>query len=670
MNAVALVVEYIRVSTREQALKGYSPAVQEDSIKQYAARFFDGEPYEEAVVPDIGGKGGVGLRQHPDIFPKYRKGLSNAIDVLMAEAGKRPLHFIALDQSRLEREPLLWHLLESVYMERHGIIFHFAHDGGIYRPRSAESMGRGVQSLANQNHLHSTGRRVSENNEHRARQGYHNGSPPFGWRKVDSRDGLRRKDLEPVPELAEILHFIRSKVLEGWGAWRVAQQLEAQGVPSPSGNRKWYPETVTHIARDPMHAGYIRWKSESIRGRHYDLRLWDIEVTNELDRVITQRHRSAKRGVMLKDFLVAGMLTCGHCHRPLASAYDSGTGACMYRCNGRLVPFSSSHKGINRVAGTVEKAVVEEIRRVLSTEIVHNLTKRALEEASETELANIQREEQRLRHQLDEAGCDLAEVIQQYRKRELSEAAYQSVKNRLEIRLATAEKRLAEVKKRREYLGGNSLRLARAREAVTRFRDLWGQLDVEERRGVLQALLAEIVVLREGRNLRLHFRYHFLPETEVLLRPMKGTAGSDGIEQLSQRELAVLHLRHQGLPEQDIAEQMGITRNCLRQHCFNIRRRLSEPDLDKCCALVESRIETELLFLPLHGRMNKRPEGAPLISPQEQVVLAAVDGGETYDDLAKRLAKSKNSVYNMVYNARRKLREQEAKARQIPREVG
>lgn len=147
----------------------------------------------------------------------------------------------------------------------------------------------------------------------------------------------------------------------------------------------------------------------------------------------------------------------------------------MYRCNGRIIPPSESHKGINRVAATVEKAVVEEVRRVLSTDILHNLNRPVLEETSEAEITAVRREDDRLRHQLEEAGQDLAEVIRQYRKRKLDEIAYPAVKQVLERTMQGLQKRREEVKKRRGYLGGSALRLGRAREGGTRFRDLWEQ---------------------------------------------------------------------------------------------------------------------------------------------------------------------------------------------------
>lgn len=654
MSTVARVVGYVRVSTREQGIQGFSPEVQRDAVERYAERHFGDEPYELTFFEDIGGSGGIGLRQHPDLFKKHRAGLSDALAALLADVGKRPLHFIALDQSRLERNPLLWHVLEQVYMRQQGIGFHFAQDGGAFTPGSADAMGRGVQSLANESHLQMTGKRIAQANDFRARQGYHNGRPPYGWRKGDNRDGLRWNDLEPVPELVEVVTLMKDRLLAGWGSWRVACYLEAQGIPSPSGNRKWFPEMVREIARDPVHAGYIKWKGERVKGRHYDLRLWDLEVSNEIDRVIRQRHRAAKRGVMLKDFLLAGMVTCGHCQRPVASAYDQASGGRMYRCTGRVIPTSESHKGFNKTASALETAVVEEVRRVLSTDIVHNLTRMALQEASEAEQAAIHREERRLRHEFDEAGQNLAETIQQYRKGQLNETAYQAVKRNFELTMERVEKRLAEVRQRREYLAGNALRLARAREAVTRFCDLWDHLDVEERRGLLQALLADIVVVREGRNLRLRLVYHFLPETERLLRPVKGSPGGEGAERLSQRELAILHLRQRGLSDHDIAAQLDVTWNCVRQVYYSVRRRLNEQNLEKCCQLARARIEEELPFLPLQGRLNRRAGEGLHLSHTERQVQEAQDAGEDYDTLAKRAGKPRASLYNAAASARKK----------------
>jgi len=351
------------------------------------------------------------------------------------------------------------------------------------------------------------------------------------------------------------------------------------------------------------------------------------------------------------------MLTCGHCENPLVCHYDPGTGRRMYRCGGAMIPPSASHKGINKVAEVVERAVVGEMRHILSTDVIRRLSRKSVEETNEQDVADIRREEEQLNRQQDEAGQDLADAIKQHRQGKLTDLAYDAVKRNLENNMDGIQKRLHAVKERRKYLDGNNLRLSRAREAIVCFRDSWEQLDTERQRGLLQALVADITASHEGRNLRLRFRYHFLPATEVLLRPMKGAAGVEGAEQLSQRELAVLHLWGRGLSDADIAQQFEVFESAVRRCYYLIRRKLGEGDLQRCLEIAGARIEAELAYLPLQGRVNQRNHGQGLLTSLETEVMAAREQGEGYEQIANRLGKSVSSVYNVVYNARCKLRE-------------
>ena len=655
MSKIALVVGYIRVSTREQVIKGYSPAVQRQQIERYVESRLAEEPYDLVFYEDLGDKGGVGLRQHPDIFKRYRKGLSDALDLLVGEASSRETHFVVLDQSRLEREPLLWHILEKVYASDHDIHFHFVDEGGEMSLNPESTVNRGFKSLTNRSSRQQTARRVSQANEYRVKQGYHQGFPVYGWRKVANRDGLKWTDLEPDPELKQVVITIKDKTLAGWGSWRIARHLDAQGILSPSGKRKWYPETVRSVLRNPVHAGYVRWKDEIIQGRHFELRFWDMELTEELDRIITQRHRTRKRGVKLDQFLLAGMLTCGYCDRPLIVTYGQSTKQRYYRCNGRVIPTYDSHRGITKQAATMETAVTNAIEELLSDHFIQRLTTKRVEALAQDELAALRNEEQRLRHHRDEAARDLAETITQYRHSELSEEAYRATKHHIEGRIGDLEKRLDEAERRRCYLAGNAVRLQRAREAAHDFEALWEQLDTEERRGLLQAFIEEIIVTKEGRSVCLEIKYHFLPNSQLLLPPLKGAKGADGADSLSLRELAVLYLWDQGLRTPDIAAEFDVSTSAVSHYVYCIRRKLGTQDVDALVELVRERLELEGAYLPLSGRLHRKTPQNLSLSATQIMVLEAVAQGLSYKQMVARSDKSITTFYNAAAAVRRKL---------------
>ena len=655
-SKVALIAGYLRVSTPEQKKKGYSPEVQRERIETYVANTFPDEPYELTFFEDLGTTGAFGLRQHPDLFGRqFRAGLSDAIDRLLVEAPLRPVHFVCLDQSRLEREPFVWHLIHSVYIVRHGIVFHLVDEGGEIVSNPETMLTRGVTSLANASQRHSTSRREAEAHEHRIRQGYHNGRPPFGWAKGPSQDGGRWRDLVPVPEQQDAVRAIKDKILAGWGAWRVAEWLQAQGVIGPTGNPGWYQETVGDLIKNPVHGGYVAYRGELIKGRHYDARLWDIDVTHELERVMHQRHRSRKRGVVLGDFLLAGLMTCGHCGHPVAACYGTSPGQRYYRCNGRIARTSDSHAGYAKLASQMEAGVVDEIRRVLSDDLVRDMTARQVAQVAERELQQLKTEEYYLKQKRSEAAKDLGEAIAMHRRGDLSKGAFQATSDQMERRIQDSDDRMAEIKLRRRSLAANEVRLQSARDAARHFTTMWEQLDTEERRGLLQALLDEIVVTKEGRRLRLRFVFHFFPAVERVLLPANGAASGLGADQLAMRELAFLHHWTRGLGHREIAHVFDVTLECARQLQSSVLRKLGVASLDEAALLAADRIELHLANLPLTGRLNRRNGAAMSLSQNERRAIEGAGAGLSFREIALQHGVSLDALYAAAHGARIKL---------------
>jgi DNA invertase Pin-like site-specific DNA recombinase/DNA-binding CsgD family transcriptional regulator len=649
-----LVVGYIRISREDRDKPNYSPVLQEERIRGYAERTWQELPHEVVIYQDIGQTGALGLRQHPDFFPKFRKGLSDAIDHLVEQATERNVHLVCLDQSRLERDPLVWEALKT-YRKTHGIRFHLVDEGGEAERTPEGDLTRSVSSAANANYRAQAGRRQRASHEHRAHQGYAHGVPPYGWRRVPKSEGQKWHDIEPVSEQRDALVAIKDNVLSGWGSWRIARWLDDQGIASPSGRRGWYPETVLAVVRSPIHAGFIEYHGERIKGQHFDKRLWDIELTDELDRLILQQHRARRRGLRLGEFMLAGMLTCGHCARPLTSTYDSTTGKRYYVCNGRAVPACNSHRAVSKIAELLERAVVEGIMAVLSDGFLESLTVQEVAAAAEKQVKELQALTGRYQQQQSETTKDLTECISMHRCGELSDVAFQNVKRDYEQRLEHLGQQLEQVSRRRRHLQGDEVRMEHAKEAAHNLPLLWQNLDTEERRGLLQALLEDIIVLHEGRHLRLQLRFHFLGCQERLLRSCKSSPEGDGVERLTMRELGFLHLWSQGVGYGEIAAAFGIARGAARQHGLSIRKKLGVPTVDAAVDIARDHFELNLPFLPIEGRAHKKQADRTLLSSREMLVLEALAEGLTYAKCALGLGITLAAAYNAAYAARQKL---------------
>ena len=71
----------------------------------------------------------------------------------------------------------------------------------------------------------------------------------LGYRKGD--DGLP----EIVPEEAEVVRLIYRSFMEGLTANKIAQMLMKQGIPTPSGQKKWYSSTIESILTNEKYKG-------------------------------------------------------------------------------------------------------------------------------------------------------------------------------------------------------------------------------------------------------------------------------------------------------------------------------------------------------------------------------------------------------------------------------
>ena len=110
-----------------------------------------------------------------------------------------------------------------------------------------------------------------------------------------------------------------------------------------------------------------------------------------------------------------------------------------------------------------------------------------------------------------------------------------------------------------------------------------------------------------------------------------------------------------GLRVTDIASQLDISKACVRHHFLSIRRKLEIQDIGAMVDLVRERFGLERAYLPLSGRLNRRPAGGITLSATEALLLEGVAEGLSYNRLAARSGKSITTLYNAAASVRSKL---------------
>jgi hypothetical protein len=291
------------------------------------------------------------------------------------------------------------------------------------------------------------------------------GRPPYGYVVED-------RALVPHPRESQVVQRIfREYVEEGEGLRRIAGALNRDGIRTRLG-RAWAPGSVRTVLRNPAYTGLYRRLGVAVPAAHAAL----------VDRgtfQVVQRRMSAKRTSRLHQerhaYLLSGLLRCGACGSPMIGdrrVSESGV-VVTYRCES-AVNQGRCHARSRR-SDVLERAIREELER---PEVHHPVAARPAPRRDST--ARRQRLERRLTEAIERWTAGEWRYTELVRRMSTTVRTLHADETPLDAPPIPAE--------------GARRRLARE----------WDDLEFEERRALLQASLAEIVV--SGPDIRLTLR--------------------------------------------------------------------------------------------------------------------------------------------------------------------
>ncbi len=208
------------------------------------------------------------------------------------------------------------------------------------------------------------------------------GRPPYGYRLGDigphpnpekASDGKRLHQLKPDPVTAPVVRRIFDEYLAGVGYLAIAEQLTAEGVPSPSGYDRernphrhgwaWGKSAVRAILMNPRYTGYQVWAKqrreevlvdvEDVGAGHRTVMRWNGEsewiwsaepaheplIEREVFDAVQVKMQAAKRGPQERrpkrtdrPYLLRGRLRCRLCGKRLQGSWhhDEPYYRCLY----------------------------------------------------------------------------------------------------------------------------------------------------------------------------------------------------------------------------------------------------------------------------------------------------------------------------------------------------
>ena len=278
---------YIRVSTQEQAIEGYSIPAQKEKLTNYCKA-------KDYIIGDVYVDGGFsGANMDRPGLQKLLSDIENKeTDVILV---------YKLDRlSRSQKDTL--YLIEDVFLPKDIAFVSMQESFDTSTPFGRAMVG--ILSVFAQLERENIRERSTLGKEERAKEGlWGGGMDPFGYDYIPEKDML-------VPNAnAEIVKKAYELYLEGHGAPSIAKKLGG-GHITRSKVRMWL--------KAPVYAGKIAHAGKIYPGKHEPLVPWETFL--KVQEVM--KYRSNKRGKPVSVNVLAGLVKCKHC----GASYGSKSG--------------------------------------------------------------------------------------------------------------------------------------------------------------------------------------------------------------------------------------------------------------------------------------------------------------------------------------------------------
>jgi site-specific DNA recombinase len=177
----------------------------------------------------------------------------------------------------------------------------------------------GLLELLSEYYIKNLSREVKKGHIERARQGFYNGSLPYGYYSKDGKLYIKKDE-------AKIIKLIYDMYLQGQGCTKIAMWLQEHNIITQKGNLFQYFQ-VNKILKNIKYTGQIGYDGEVYEGQHeaiIDKETFD-KVQEELTKrnVNPQKGRKGRRTFNYYLYYLLDVLYCGECGTNMRIAHSS-----------------------------------------------------------------------------------------------------------------------------------------------------------------------------------------------------------------------------------------------------------------------------------------------------------------------------------------------------------
>ena len=492
---------YARVSTADQADKGYSLPTQIDACQALARQEGYTVPESHVFVDDYTGTS-LNRPEFTQLRDLVRQRLVQAVFV----------H----DLDRLSRK-LAHQLLLSEEFEQAGVALRIVTmpDGAKTPEAQLLSNVRGIiAEYERAKILDKILERTARGRRGRAQAGHvPYGRRPYGYRYIKHAGKGAHYEIDP-DEATVVQRIFRLYLDAGLASERIAERLTKERIPTPLGTQRgfpagvWHPATISYILRNETYLGtmYDNKKQrlpgksnpdKKTRWRRLPREEWIAiavlaitdSATFEAAQVRRVEQRQKSRRNRKHDYLfINGRLRCGQCGRAMGGSLNS-KGKAGYRCFRPIFhDCVAPHFRRSVQATAIEPVVWDAVERALNkpTLIAEELERRR--DGASTQQADLDRERQQYTRQLAQCDKDLKRWEAAYLGEVIDLADFKAKKAEVDVRRASAEQELARLDEQQWVIKQTALEAASLMDYCARVRAQLRHFTLDEKRQVLDAL--------------------------------------------------------------------------------------------------------------------------------------------------------------------------------------
>ncbi len=475
-------------------------------------------------------------------------------------------------------------------------------------------------------------------------------------KETSSTEARVRPGVVPEPKEAAVVKLIIELYRKGWALTPIARELEKRGIRAPEGGTRWHPGIVRSILRRPLNAGLIHHEGRYIKGAHYPHRLIEPEEFYEILEEMGRRKPFPPRSLSCPQAPFANLVYCAECGKRMYVTNRVEYRA--YRCD---APTRSGTPCSSRPyvrTDHLETRAVREIERIARNPGVVAAARQEAARLLEEQYKACPETTERLEAELVDVEKKWEALAERHAEGRLSDELLEAYDRTLSTQKNELRLRLTQTAGRDAAMAERKGQARRAFALLGDFPALWSQMEPEEKRALVQAVVERVTVGRADGRVRVRLKLYFMDEV-VFDLPVGGQwqRARTGVAKppLFPRQLAYLALVSDGFTDAQIAAKWQMRLASVRRNRYAAVQGMGVATVDEAIAKLGTALDEWRHMLPLEGRHGRPKASQDLLNHDEMTVLRLTAMGMDCPEIAADLGVPVTTVAGRLSRARTKL---------------